>query len=400
MLPVSQWPNDVQRWFAKWTQWKKAEGLLDYTDFISEAAARKVMPYQEVIYVDEAQDHTPLQFHLLREGWPARKIVLVGDDDQNLYEWSGADPTLFFTPALPENEWVLEQSYRLPQAVHAEATRWISQIPNRKVKLFRPKSEVGLVQESIYSLKGIDAREKFPDGMLEDFDSGATVMLLVTCRYMTSSLTSLLVDFGIPFHNPYRKDDREWNPLADYGPAVNAFLKISKGGTYLTGAELASLLGMLHNDCGRTGESKKYLHDRVRRKGNERTQYTLDILDELADETLQAIASGSIGWLQAHVGHKISHDWRFQWACQLALKHGEVPEPKVVVGTIHSVKGGEAQIVYLFPDRSYAAMRAGMESRDGLHASIRLFYVGMTRASEKLVLMAGSDQTALPWRRR
>ena len=58
--------------------------------------------------------------------------------------------------------------------------------------------------------------------------------------------------------------------------------------------------------------------------------------------------------------------------------------PKVVVGTIHSVKGGQADVVYLFPDISQAGdaqhARAGA-ARDSV---IRLFYVGLTRARETL----------------
>ena len=55
-----------------------------------------------------------------------------------------------------------------------------------------------------------------------------------------------------------------------------------------------------------------------------------------------------------------------------------------MVGTIHSVKGGQADCVYLFPDLSQAGdaqyARFG-HSRDSV---IRLFYVGATRAREVL----------------
>ena len=58
--------------------------------------------------------------------------------------------------------------------------------------------------------------------------------------------------------------------------------------------------------------------------------------------------------------------------------------PRVVVGTIHSVKGGQADVVYLFPDLSQAADaqygRGGVD-RDSV---VRLFYVGATRAYEQL----------------
>lgn len=58
--------------------------------------------------------------------------------------------------------------------------------------------------------------------------------------------------------------------------------------------------------------------------------------------------------------------------------------PRLWVGTIHSVKGAEADVVYLWPDISYAA------TRDDPDAVRRVFYVGMTRAREKVVLCAPS----------
>ena len=68
-----------------------------------------------------------------------------------------------------------------------------------------------------------------------------------------------------------------------------------------------------------------------------------------------------------------------------AWQHGE--DPKIIVGTIHSVKGGEADVVVLFPDISCVADETcwWTARKDEL---VRTFYVGMTRAREKLVICA------------
>ena len=61
--------------------------------------------------------------------------------------------------------------------------------------------------------------------------------------------------------------------------------------------------------------------------------------------------------------------------------------PKVVVGTIHSVKGGQADVVYLFPGSQPGRRRAvrarwrGARFRDPA-----VFYVGLTRARETLYI--------------
>ena len=60
--------------------------------------------------------------------------------------------------------------------------------------------------------------------------------------------------------------------------------------------------------------------------------------------------------------------------------------PRITVGTVHSVKGGESDVVYVAPDLS----RAGYDSwvdRDTRDQVVRVFYVAMTRAREKLVLL-------------
>ena len=70
-------------------------------------------------------------------------------------------------------------------------------------------------------------------------------------------------------------------------------------------------------------------------------------------------------------------------------------EPGVIVGTIHSVKGGQADVVYLFPDLSQAG--DAQYRRDGARRDsvIRQFYVGATRAREKLYICARESNMAV-----
>ena len=61
-------------------------------------------------------------------------------------------------------------------------------------------------------------------------------------------------------------------------------------------------------------------------------------------------------------------------------------QPKVVVGTIHSVKGGESDVVHLFPDISQAGDAQYQRCGAPRDSVIRLFYVGATRARETLYI--------------
>jgi superfamily I DNA/RNA helicase len=75
--------------------------------------------------------------------------------------------------------------------------------------------------------------------------------------------------------------------------------------------------------------------------------------------------------------------------------HALVDEPRVIVGTIHSVKGGEADIVYLFPDLSKAGDAQYQQRGTPRDSVIRLFYVGVTRARETLYLCSAESGAAI-----
>ncbi len=80
---------------------------------------------------------------------------------------------------------------------------------------------------------------------------------------------------------------------------------------------------------------------------------------------------------------------RVQFPLAVALARGSTALeqiPRVIVGTIHSVKGGQADVVFLFPDLSAAgdaAYRSHGLRRDSV---VRQFYVGTTRARHTLYI--------------
>jgi hypothetical protein len=94
-----------------------------------------------------------------------------------------------------------------------------------------------------------------------------------------------------------------------------------------------------------------------------------------------------LDWWRAHLTIEIHP--RAQFPADIAARHGAralMETPRAVVGTIHSVKGGQADVVYLFPGFSRAGddqYARGGTLRDSV---IRLFYVGATRAREALYI--------------
>jgi superfamily I DNA/RNA helicase len=64
--------------------------------------------------------------------------------------------------------------------------------------------------------------------------------------------------------------------------------------------------------------------------------------------------------------------------------HSLLETPKVHISTIHRVKGGQADTVVLLSDTAKAADKFGTGNQD---EETRVFYTGVTRAFENLVMV-------------
>jgi superfamily I DNA/RNA helicase len=71
--------------------------------------------------------------------------------------------------------------------------------------------------------------------------------------------------------------------------------------------------------------------------------------------------------------------------------------PQTIVGTYHSVKGSEADVVLLFPELSKAGFRAYSHRGAEQDAVLRAFYVGLTRARESVLLADPSMYEHFQW---
>jgi DNA helicase-2/ATP-dependent DNA helicase PcrA len=100
------------------------------------------------VLVDEFQDTNPVQYNLLRLlAPPGSNLVVVGDDDQSIYRWRGAEVEniLNFQRDNPGTKVVkLEQNYRsdgiILEAAHAVITR-NSRRMDKKLWSERPRGE-------------------------------------------------------------------------------------------------------------------------------------------------------------------------------------------------------------------------------------------------------------------
>lgn len=139
---IDWWELDqLSRALAKY---KKAQGLVDYTDMLTRFYEEGYAPPFDVLFVDEAQDLSQLQWRVVQRLMAnAAKVFIAGDDDQAIFRWSGADVDHFI--GLQGDATVLAQSYRIPPAVHDFATGILRNVSQRRAKAFRPATHAGSV---------------------------------------------------------------------------------------------------------------------------------------------------------------------------------------------------------------------------------------------------------------
>lgn len=393
MVPETQWPLNVRSFAADWRNWCYDSGLTDFTGIIEEAI--KDLPYApgapKVLIADEVQDFTPLQWKLLRQ-WAAHTeyLVVAGDDDQLLYGWMGASVEPFLEPVNGERR-TLGQSYRLPRAVHAYADDYIrSRVRLREPKEWQPTSEEGAVYRR--ELKWRDG-QRLAEALAEG--GAETRMLLASAGYMLAPTLAALRSQGVPFWNPWKRDRGDWNPIREVEGRVSTWQRM-----------LAFLRPHSTSEMWSVGDVKMFA-PLFRKKGVLRKtwEYVLEgqdldrILDPMLLETVfedwQVTMAGADEYLLEHCLEAKRKP--LEYPVSLYRRYGErgfYDDPKVIVGTIHSVKGGEADNVYLLPDLSMAAQQEYARTRDPFH---RLAYVGMTRARETLTLCAPSGPGGLTW---
>ena len=397
-LDLNKMPTDTINWMKKWESWKMSNNYVDFTDMISITATLKD-PFPgnpKVGIYDEVQDFNKLELNLIRH-WSQFQdhIILAGDDDQCIFDFVGSSPDAFISSFIDQDhKRFLRKSWRLPKKIHEFSQKWIKQVKKREPKEFDPRAEEG-------SLVFLDSHYKSPEAVIElaerTAQSGKTVMILATCGYMLIPVKNMLRENSLPFHNPYRVTRGDWNPMGSFHRSqgnristrerILSFLDEVMGmpnDGYWNAFNLQRWTDMIKT----TGVMKRGAKDIIAniiedKKGyiiNEETFYA-SIFEDFA---LKKALLRDIDWFK----EVLLKEKRAVVEYPLAVmeKYGRKTlneRPKITLGTIHSVKGGEADTVILFPDLSLAAMTQYEKDRDSI---IRTFYVGMTRARESLVI--------------
>lgn len=376
-----------------WEKFKKDHEAVDFTDLLLNAPEDIGA---SVLMLDEAQDLTPLQWKIVRAwGSHADKFIVAGDDDQCIYDFLGADPLVFLADLPEENKKHLHQSYRLSRAIYEYAEKWISQLDGqREPKEYAPAREGGIVANSPWRLED---PKMFGQHLLNrHVKNGQTVMVLASCGYMLNPIIKELRGSGVPFHNPYRRAKGQWNPLRGGPIRFQAFLKCCEALAHDSWLPVADIwrkwIDMVQSDGNLARGAKAAL------KRHEGPVSDSDVTGWITLPVLEAMERQDLEWIYQHMTRTFQDAMEFTIAI---YRQGGVEAlestPQITIGTIHSVKGGEADVVYIFPDMSYKASEHREHHHGGAEALVRLVYVGMTRARNELYLCRESGTYQWRW---
>ena len=123
--------------------YKNKNILYDFNDIIKKVINSDKIPNFKAIFIDEAQDLSPLQWQLYDKlKKHCDQIYLAGDDDQAIFAWAGADVNRFIKE--PAKERVLRYSKRISKSVQEQSTIPVSRISGiRKHKNYLPRKVRG-----------------------------------------------------------------------------------------------------------------------------------------------------------------------------------------------------------------------------------------------------------------
>jgi len=304
---------------------KDKKNLFDFNDLIRLTIDKrndKDFPTFKTIFIDEAQDLSPLQwklFDVLKE--KTEDIYLAGDDDQAIFTWAGADVSRFINQEAYQEK-VLKYSKRISRVIQDESQIAIERISNRKNKTYYPRDFEG-ESEFISNINQVDLTK------------GKWLILTRTVSRQEKIKEEL--------------------------KKKNLYFETSREKSYKVKLYKAA---MLYTDW----VNKKTLSEKEEKSIEEflGTNYfdrTIDWFDQFMEA-----------------------DEKEKLYIKNMLDEGEdLDKPaRIYISTIHAAKGGEEDNVILCLDMGRKIIKSIKESEEYSDEENRVWYVGITRAKNNL----------------
>jgi superfamily I DNA/RNA helicase len=317
----------VAGWQNQLNKYKKEKNLIDFTDMLEKYNGQPLNV--DYMFIDEAQDLSPLQWHVLDKMTAnCKKIFIAGDDDQAIYNWAGADVN-YILKLKCEEEIVLQKTHRMPKKIYNLSRKILSKINNRKPKEFTPEDNSGEISR-IGSLDNLKINKN------QDY------LILVRNRNQLKDVKEKIENLGVPYYMMNKKSTD-----CDEVDAIKAWESLRKN------KEIS--YKDFENICKFAPSLKKHNRDSI-------------------PENLK------LEWFKILTFIDQNKKIYFRRLLENGFKFSD--EPKIKLSTIHQSKGGECENVVIIPDVSYTTWK-NIYSED----EHRVWYVAISRCKKNLIIV-------------
>lgn len=402
------------------------------------------------ILVDEYQDTNGVQYQLVQMLAKAHhNLCVVGDDDQSIYGWRGADINNildFEKDFIKATVIKLEQNYRSTQNILDAANRVVAYNKGRKIKKLWTDNEPGQTISILSASNEYREADMIAKNIVKSIEAGEREYREFAILYRTNAQSRILEEKMIENTIPYRLlggvrfyERKEIKDLISYlkivanikdDVAIKRIINTPKRGIgatsvntltdyalrqnmdFFEAARLSKELGILGNAPSQKvlsfttliEELQQIAHSNdvqalleaiiektdyqayIRQTESETAEDRLRNIEELIAKTIHYMKQAQEPSLEAFLE---------EVALVADVDNYDKESNSVVMMTLHSAKGLEFPVVFipgaeegLFP--SYMSLTEGDEK---LEEERRLCYVGITRAREKLYILCAEQRT-------
>jgi len=357
-----QWPDwcdtdTLKEVMDEYKAYKVENTKFDFVDMLQLYMEKPKALDIDVLIVDEAQDLSRLQWEVVHNFMGAcKRVYIAGDDDQSIYGFIGADPTGFLHHPC-DNEMVLPKTYRLRANIWQFANQIISEVKERRAKQIEVRGTGGEIEYWNSPIEYLD------------LEADQTTMVVARHHKQLAGISDMLSEKGIAYSHRGRTLVNTKRAKAIY-----AWIKLQRGDN----------VGM--NDVVRILEVKGLTKEQlrsVRAQAREHPEWMMDRKLMAKEFKLNFDAH----WVNelARAPHDVKKNDLIDIIIHQRGLDAIVTQPKIDLTTYHACKGREADHVVLFTDCYNSAFRNAETNPD---EERRLAYVGVTRAREKLTIVA------------
>lgn len=374
-IPIFSNVFDPHAILVAYEGYKKENNLIDFVDMLIIAYKEKWVIPTKILFLDEAQDLSPLQWAIY-DLWCQNKeeIYVAGDDDQSIYSFQGADPKRLIKEKESANEVrILKQTWRIPKTINYYCLNYIDNNIDSKNRIRKEVIAVREGGELIEENIGQDL-EKTLDYLREN---KTAFILFRTNNQKKQFISEVLQERGFVYGEIRGQSIWNMKSISIY----NAIMKLSLGKN-IDPIETSHLINSLVSKFKLLKRGlKSNFKDMVKKESYSITDlielgFDMNIFNYLKDFKILTVLNISDS-LKGAILALPRPNKLIEWPLKLNL------------GTIHSSKGMEADDVILFKDISKKMAKEITKDKDSWENEIRLFHVGQTRARERLIILRG-----------